>query len=640
MVNSLHYGYAGKFLSVDLDKKSVKTVPVKKRLAAEYLGGNGFCSKILYDMLNPSLNNALSRKNVLTFMTGPLTGTLWPQGCRYTVAALSPITRIWGEAHSAGFWGPELKFAGFDGIIIKGASKKPVYLWIEDNVAEIRDASHLWGLKVSETDSLIKKDSKDPQTKVTCIGPASENLVLSGCIMNDLDRAAARSGLGAVMGSKKLKAISVRGHGSVRIAKPAGYLKFIRGLHKRILAHPFTEGRVKYGTTSLIELMNHIGRLPTRNFQRGDFAEFEKISGERVRKRNLIKPRADFACVQRCGRYTRVKGHGPYACIGGGPEFETLSAFGSRCGNSDLDSVLYANWLCNELGMDTIEAGAAIGWAMECFEKGLITKKDTGGLDLSWGNAKVIVKLTEDMAYGRGFGKVLSQGAFWAAETLGVGKEFVMHVKRASIAGQEVRAQKSMGLASAVAARGADHLYAFPVLDEVGFDDAIKERYGAKYLPEIGDRLNPKYKGLMVFDNENFSMIVEAVGACKYGTMVPPVLFYPEIAQGIKITCGMKFSVKQLERVGERIVNLNRAFNMLRGVCKSDDSLPKRMLEVPSPSPAAQGHVVELDVMLADYYKLRGWDLKTGIPKSSRLKRLGLSKIDRDLQKLRRKSGK
>jgi len=629
-VSELKYkGYAGKILHVNLSKGKAWTQPFPNSLAENYLGGAGLCSRLIFDMVQAG-TDPLGSENVLIFATGPLTGTLFPQASRYTVASKSPLTECWGEAHAAGHWGPELKFAGFDAIVVYGRSEKPVYLWVEDEGAEIKEAENLWGETTYGVDDILK-EKHGQDAKVASIGPAGENLVRFACIMNDRDRSASRSGMGAVMGSKRLKAVALRGTKGLEVADVERYLEAVKEWHRKMLAHPYTENRALYGTTILVELMQEIGRLPTYNMRQGVFDGYNSIGGEVIKRRYLIKPRADFSCLQRCGRYTAVP-CGPYAYVGGSPEFETQSSLGSRCGVSDVEAVLYAHWLCNSLGMDGISAGAAISWVMECYDLGILTKKDTDGLDLKWGNHEAMTTLLKKIARREGFGDVLAEGSWRAARMVGKGsEEYVMHVKKQEIASQEPRAQKSMGLASAVAARGADHLYAFPVLDEVGFEKEIRERFGEEYLPEIGDRLDPKYKGFMVKECEDYMVVVESAGVCKYGTQIPPVFYYGDIAQALKVTCGLPVTEKDLHVIGERIVNLNRAFNIRCGISRKDDTLPKRLVKEPAPIGPAKGHVVELDQMLDEYYRCRGWDLKTGKPTYEKLASLGLEDAGKKL---------
>jgi aldehyde:ferredoxin oxidoreductase len=568
-------GIGGNNLWIDLTKCEIEKRPVEEEMVKDYLLGAGYLSRVLYDNIPVGID-PLSPKNVLGIATGLLTGSMFPQASRHVVAALSPLTDVWGESHAAGFWGAELKFAGYDAIIFTGASSDPVYLHIQNDSVELLDASDIWGTSVFETDDWIReKHSK--RARVLSIGQAGENKVRFAAVMNDRDRASARSGLGAVMGAKGLKAISVRGTGKLEVADPKDYLNQMDIFYERMLANPFTKERAKYGTTNLVELMNHIGRLPSYNMRQGVFEGFEKISGHTITEKHLVKPRSDWSCLQRCGRYTRVK-EGPYKYIGGSPEFESQSSLGSRCGNDNLESVLFSHHLANMYGMDTISLGATISWAMEAWDEGLLTSEDTGGIDLAWGNHETVVKLTEMIALREGFGDILAEGSVRAAERIGRGTEkFVMTVKKQEIAGQEPRAQKSMGLAAVTAARGADHLYAFPVLDEAGFDKEIKERFGEQYLPEMADRLNPKYKGIMVKECEDFMVMVESVGLCKYGTQIPPEFYYDDVAQALRIHNGLDLTSEELQTIGERIVNLNRLFNVARGVTRSDDQLPDRL---------------------------------------------------------------
>lgn len=617
-------GIGGNNLWIDLTKGEIEKRPVEEEMVNEYLLGAGYLSRVLYDNIPVGID-PLSPKNVLGIATGLLTGSMFPQASRHVVAALSPLTDVWGESHAAGFWGPELKFAGYDAIIFTGASSDPVYLYIQNDTVELLDASDIWGTSVFETDDWIReKHSK--RARVLSIGQAGENKVRFAAVMNDRDRASARSGLGAVMGSKGLKAISVRGTGKLEVADPKDYLNQMDIFYERMLANPFTKERAKYGTTNLVELMNHIGRLPSYNMRQGVFEGFEKISGHTITEKHLVKPRSDWSCLQRCGRYTRVK-EGPYKYIGGSPEFESQSSLGSRCGNDNLESVLFSHHLANMYGMDTISLGATISWAMEAWDEGLLTSEDTDGIDLAWGNHETVVKLTEMIALREGFGDILAEGSVRAAERIGRGTEkFVMTVKKQEIAGQEPRAQKSMGLAAVTAARGADHLYAFPVLDEAGFDKEIKERFGEQYLPEMADRLNPKYKGIMVKECEDFMVMVESVGLCKYGTQIPPEFYYDDVAQALRIHNGLDLTSEELQTIGERIVNLNRLFNVARGVTRSDDQLPDRLTKEGAPKGPSPGQVVELDQMLDEYYEQRGWNLENGFPTMDTLKRLGLEK--------------
>lgn len=623
-----YHGYAGTLLRIDLETRKIKKVNVSKSMIKKYIGGSGFCALTLYRELKAGID-PLGKENILYFATGPFTGTLWPQSSRYTVAAKSPLTDGWGESHSGGFWGPELKFAGYDGIIINGISHNPVSIIIENDSVTIPEAGDLWGLDTHETEDELKKEyGRD--IKVASIGPAGEKKVLVSCIMNDKHRAAARSGLGAVMGSKNLKAIAVCGSHGIKIANTREYERVMSEMHEKIRDNPFTETKRKYGTTYLVEFMNEIGRLPSYNFQTSVFKYADSIGGEEINSKYLIKPSACFGCLQACGRLTAVK-EGPFAYIGVSPEYESLSALGSRCGNTDVKALLYAHYLCNLYGLDTIGTGGVISWAMECFEKGLLDKKFIGDLKLEWGDVDTTIELIHMIAQREGFGDILAQGSYRAAEIVGNNTmKYVMHVKKQEIAAQDGRAHKSMGLTSAVSPRGADHLYAFPVLDEGGFDEEIRAIYGEEFWPEMGERTNPKYKGYLVYVNENFAVLVDSLGTCKYGTMIPPALYYSEVARGLEVTTGIRFTIDELKQIGERIVNLNRMFNIREGFSRGDDMLPRRFLEEPSPEGPSEGQVVELDYMLDEYYHYRGWDVH-GVPRPEKLNQLGLEFALKDI---------
>ena len=402
-------GYAGQLIYVDLTKQKINKEPLPLEIIEKYIGGAGLASKILYDMIKPKIE-PFSPENVLMFAVGPLTGTLFPQASRFIIAAKNPLTGGWGEAHAGGFFGPELKFAGYDGIIFTGKANQPVYLYIENDTVEIRTAKHLWGLKTFESMDKVKEEIKEPMAECVAIGPAGENLCRQACVITRNGRVAARSAMGAVMGSKNLKLIVVRGTKGLEIAKPDEYLDAVKVWHDKVLKHPYTEGRIKYGTSELIDLMNSIGRLPTRNMQCGVFEHADKINAEAYHSKYFLRPRADYACLQRCGRFVCVPS-GPYKNIGKGPEYECLDALGARCGNANLESIIYLHHLCDEYGMDTIEFGAVVSWAMECWEKGIFSKNDTDGLDLSWGNYQTMIELCHRIAYRQGkFADLLAEG--------------------------------------------------------------------------------------------------------------------------------------------------------------------------------------------------------------------------------------
>lgn len=624
-------GYAGRLLQVDLTRGKAIAQKLPEELARSYIGGNGFCARLLFDLIKPK-TDPLGSANVLVFAVGPLSGTIWPQTGRYEVAAKSPLTGLYGEANSGGHWGAELKHAGFDAIIVRGRSPKPVYLFVEDGKAELRDAKQLWGRSALETEAALKeKHGGDAQ--VASIGQAGENLVRFSCIMTNY-RAAARTGLGAVMGSKRLKAVAVRGSLDVEVAD----LKQLECLasvgYKKLLQHKFSVSTTKYGTTILVELMTEIGRFPTRNFQSGVFEHAAQIGGERIVREFKVKDRACFSCPLRCENFVRTPGGLPSE---GKIEYETLSSLGGRCGNADLEKLLHANRLCNLYGIDTISCGGVIAFAMECYERGLLTKRETDGIELRWGNADAIIECIEKIAGREGFGAKLAEGTAMFAK--GFGKEveqFTMVVKGMDEPAQDGRAQKSMGLSHATANRGADHLTSFEVLSEVGFVEEIEKRFGKKVMPEAADRLNPKHKALMVRDGENFCAVIDSLVVCKFGAVWPPAFYFADFAAALTAATGVRYTERELRTIGERIFTLERAFDIREGITAKDDRLPERLTKEPAPAGPCKGHVVELDYMLRQYYKLRGWDRKTGWIPRSRLRALGLEDVAKQLAKLRK----
>ncbi|MEW6222537.1 MAG: aldehyde ferredoxin oxidoreductase family protein [Candidatus Hadarchaeota archaeon] len=625
-------GYMGKVLEVDLTRGKAVQQKLDKELAMNYIGGNGLCTRLLFNLLKPGIDS-LGPENVLIFATGPLNGTTWSQTGRYEVAAKSPLTGLYGEANSGGHWGSELKYSGFDAIVVHGRAEKPVYLDVENGAAQLKSAERLWGRDALETEQMLREEKGDG-CEVVSIGQAGENLVRFAAIMHDY-RSAARTGPGAVMGSKNLKAISVRGDFSVPIADLDEFSKLATEGRKRVVSHKFSASTTKYGTTILVELMNEIGRFPTRNFQSGVFDMAHEIGGEKIVRDFKLRDRACFGCPLRCECFLKNNAGG--RPLEGKVEYETLSSLGGRCGNSDMEAILYANRLCNIYGLDTISCGGVIAFAMECYERGLLKKADTGGIDLSWGNAEAIIECIEKLVRREGFGNLLAEGTDRLAKRLGPAtEEFNMTVKGMDEPAQDGRAQKSMGLSHATANRGADHLTSFEVLSEVGFVEEIERRFGKKVMPEGADRLNPKYKALMVRDGENFCAVVDSLVTCKFGACWPPVFYFEDYARALTAVTGIKHTASSLFTTGARIFSLERAFNIREGVTRKDDRLPSRMIKSPAPEGPPRGHVVELDYMLPEYYQLRQWDWNTGWIPRARLEELGLGDVANELERLKK----
>jgi aldehyde:ferredoxin oxidoreductase len=618
-------GFTGKWLYVDLTTGKIEPRAFEQALADDYLGGNGFGTRLLWEHVGPEVD-PLSPENLLIVAAGPLVGTLVPNGCRMEAIAKSPLTGIYGDANAGGFFGPELKFAGWDAVVFVGRAPKPVYLAIGDEKAELRDASDLWGLTTSQTEAAIRQACSDSQIKTAVIGPAGENGVRFANIQVTSQRSLGRCGLGAVMGSKHLKAIAVRGSGPVHIADPSRFHDLAVELHHRIRANPIYPDVSAHGTPGIVSLMDPLGRFPTKNFQMGSFAEVDKINVEALVARAFNRHLACFGCPIGCDKLYSLP-DGPHAGTAlHSVEYETLNSIGANILNADLDAILAGNRLCDDLGMDTISAGRAISFAMELWENEILNLDDTDGLALRWGDMDVVLPLLRMMAHKEGFGSLLAEGVRRASEVIGQGaEEFAMHVKGMEIAAQDGRAQKSMGLAHATSNRGADHLKAFPVIDETGYPDEARRRYGESYLPEMAQPLATKYKPLLVKDGEDFGAVVDSTGMCKSGgTFVLAEIYWPDVAAALEAATGMDMPVQRLQRIGERIYNLQRCYNAHHGITRADDRLPRRFTEQPSPSGNAEGQIVDLEPMLEEYYQLRHWDPETGWPTEEKLRELGL----------------
>jgi len=625
-------GYVGRYLSVDLSSGTLRKLTLPEDLPSQFLGGNGFGTKVLWDEVGLDVD-PLSPQNKLVFASGPFTGTIFPTAGRLEVISKSPLTGIYGDANAGGHFTPELKRSGFDMIVFEGRSPKPVYLWVHNGEAEIRDASHLWGKGTHETESIVQSDIGDKRVQVASIGPAGEHLVRFSSVMTH-GCAAARAGMGCVMGSKNLKAVAARGDLAIPIARRDEYLKVCLDAQKEVLVNPFTPGLSRHGTPQLSVPMSEVGRFPTKNFQMGHFEFVEDISAERIEKYHFVRRISCFACPIGCHHIVEVK-EGKHKGVALVFEYETVNALGARVWNRDLPSIIRADHLCDDYGLDTISTGASIAFAMELNEKGILTRHDTD-LDLAWGNSDTVIELISRIAYRKELGNILADGVRRAAQRIGKGSEYyAMHIKGQEISAQDGRSQQSMGLAQATSNRGADHLKGFPTIDEMGYPTEAVLRYGKQYLPEIVDGIQTKYKPMVVKDGEEFCAIIDSVGICKFGTLFPPALYWEPIAAALALITGMEMTVPKLKTIGERIVNLQRMYNVRHGITRNDDRQPRRLLEEKSPSGRAKGHVVYLDKMLDEYYELRGWDKRTGLPTEQKLNDLGLEYTAAELRNAR-----
>ncbi|MDI6600977.1 MAG: aldehyde ferredoxin oxidoreductase family protein [Thermoanaerobacteraceae bacterium] len=584
------YGWTGKLLRVNLSDGSIKKEQLNINDAKLYMGARGLGTKIFMNEVDPRVD-PLSPENKLIFMTGPLTGTFAPSAGRYEVVAKAPLTGTIGASNSGGYFGPELKFAGYDGIIFEGKAKKPVYLWINDDEVRLKSAEHLWGKDVpATTDELLKETDID--AKVACIGPAGENLVLFAAVMNDKNRAAGRSGLGAVMGSKNLKAVVVKGSKSIEVARPQEFLEACVDARNKLKASPLTGvGMPAYGTASLVNVINESGGLPTRNGRDGAyFEEADDTSGETLAATYLVRNKGCFGCNIGCGRVTKVSDP-KYEGFGEGPEYEAAWSYGADCGVNNLAAITKANFICNEMGIDPITMGSTIACAMEMYEKGILTKDDVGR-ELYFGDADAIVELTELTALRKGFGDKLALGSYRLAESYGH-PELSMSVKKQEMPAYDGRAIQGMALEYATSNRGGCHVRGYMTGPEI------------LGLPVKLDPLATDEKATWLKTMQDLTALVDSAGLCLFATFG---IGLPEIRNTLNACLGLDMTEEDYMKTGERIWNLERLFNNRAGLTKADDTLPPRLLKEPLKNGPAAGKVAQLDVMLPEYYKVRGWN--------------------------------
>ena len=605
----------GRILKVDLTTKTIKSEPVDEEVAKKYLGGKGYATYLLYRYLkeykrkgiSPADIDPLGPENVLIFATGPGTGVPgFPSSGRYHVMALkSPLTGSIGSGNSGGEWGPFLKFAGFDMVVIEGASDTPVYLEIVNGEAELKGAEDLWGKNTFDTNRILKERVKGKNVSVTCIGPAGENLVYMACIINDEHRAVGRTGLGAVMGSKKLKAIVVSGEEKVPIADPERFREVSRKCLDKMRKNSVTgEGLPTYGTAILVNVINNAGILPYKNWQTGVNPDAENISGETLADKYLTRRRACWGCTIGCGRVTSVK-TGPFQILSSeGPEYESIWALGSSAAVKELDAIVKANHYCDELGMDPISLGSTIAAAMELNEKGYIPEEELQGLDLKFGNAAALVEAVWRTAYKAGFGKFLALGSRKLCELYGH-PELSMSVKGLEMPAYDPRGAKGIGLTYATANRGGCHVTGYTISPEI------------LGIPEKIDPLTTEGKAKWSKTFQDFTCVVNSTVNCLFVTFALDAKDYAELLSAVT---GWSLTEDDVMKIGERIYNLERVIINELGFDGKDDTLPQRLLKEAMPEGAAKGQVVELEVMKEEYYKLRGW--VNGKPTPEKLKEL------------------
>ena len=613
--------WAGKILRVNLTAGTVKSEPLNMEWARAYLGSRGLGSKYLVTEVDPKVD-PLSPDNKIIWATGPLTGTMASTGGRYTVITKGPLTGAIACSNSGGYWGAELKMAGWDMIIFEGKSPKPVYLVINDDEAELRDASHLWGKSVWQTEEIIKTGLQDPLVRVSSIGKAGENGVLYAAVVNDLHRAAGRSGVGAVMGSKNLKAIAVRGTKGVgNIRDPKAFMKTTFEKKKILAENAVTgQGLPAYGTQVLMNVINEMGALPTRNHRDVQFEGAKDISAEAMAtpratdgKAHLVTNQACFGCTIACGRISKmdeshftVQNKPQYWGANGGLEYEAAWALGAANGVNDLEALQYANLLCNEEGFDPISFGATVGAVMELYEMGVLTAEQLG-IDAKFGSAQALAHFAEITAKGEGFGKEIALGSKRLTEKYGH-PDLSMSVKGQEFPAYDGRAVQGIGLAYATSNRGACHLRGYTIASEV------------LGIPVKTDPVESEGKPELVKAFQDATAAFDSSGLCVFTTFAWGVA---DLAPQLQAACDEAYTTEELEKIGERIWNMEREFNNAAGFTAKDDSLPKRLLTEAAKTGGSKGMVSKLPEMLPKYYAVRGWDTE-GRPTAATKSRLGL----------------
>ncbi len=644
------FGWAGRILKVDLTKGTLTEEPTDPKLTRRYIGGRGVSMRLLWDQSKP-INDPFSPDNVLIFGTGPLVGTASMCTGRFNVSVRkSPMNMSFGDSNAGGHWAPELKFAGYDHIVVHGRSSKPVYLWISDGHAELRDASHLWGLTTWETTDIIKEENRDPEVHVAGIGPGGENLVRYACVISDYVRAQGRTGTGAVMGSKNLKSIAVRGTLGVKIADPEEYEKVIDEVWNKVWKSTGIKEWSKYGTQLLINWANPGGYFTTRNFQTGTFEEADKIMIDHVWPRYFSKDKGCFACPIHCTGLFRVN-EGPFkGLMCDKVEFNTSYAFGSNLGNSYFPAIMKASELCSKYGVNNDGTAFSISLAMDCYEKGILTKKDTDGLDLTWGNYDAALKFIEKIARREGLGDILAEGPKRAAEKIGKGAEKLQHTVKGMPLYGDMRTRKGWALAYVVSTRGPDHLRGASNLEfKYGFMplEAVQKIMGKDVVPESGT-INPlslKGKGPLLAWTENYDAVIDCIGICRTVSYWSSVdrLGYKEISRLLSTVTGWNVSETELMHIGERIYNLERTMNAVDGITRRDEVLPPSQFQ-PLPTGPKKGEKIdpeELEKAKTEYYRARGWNEESGLPTTEKLRKLGLEDLlnNRNVRSVLEKGG-
>jgi aldehyde:ferredoxin oxidoreductase len=600
------HAYGGQILRADLTSGEITPEKTDPHFMLNVIGGRGLNSTRLYDELKRDID-PLSPENLLLIGVGPLTGTLLSTSAYMTISGKSPLTGILGDSAAGGFFGAELKQAGYDQLVLTGRSEKPVYIFIADDHIELRDASHLWGKDIWQTTAAIRKELNDNAVQIAAIGPAGENLVKYATVACNNSRMCGRTGMGCLFGSKQLKAVAVRGSGRLTIADPPGFLKLCQELDDKIMAHPEYDKRHDLGSTLLMKALNGIGILPTNHFQEGVCDYVDRISGETLAEKYKVKNKSCFNCNLHCSRYYLTKD-----IEAEGPEYETLCSYSSRIGIDDLEFALRMNQFLNRMGMDSLSSGETIGWAMECVQRGLLTKDDFDGLDFSWGNCETVEKLLNMIVRREGIGDAFAEGTLSLARRYGKAtEEYALQVKGLDIICGDPRGIKAFGLTYAIASRGGDHLRAEPFFELTERYDEAERRWGIR---EIADRLAHKGKAVLVEHTERQALLTDCLTMCKNVGLSMDVLDFDFASQLLTCGTGLNFTPENITTALNGIIERDRLMNIDFGIDAGMDTLPNRFTAEPLEKGASKGQVVPVDRMVKEYYKIKGWDEK-GVPR-------------------------
>jgi len=616
----------GKILKVDLSNEKIEIENPSEVFYRRYMGGRNWAAYHLLKENKPNID-PFNPENRVIFATSIITGVPIPGACRFTGATKSPLTGGYGEAEAGGWWGPELKFAGYDAVVISGKADRPVYLWIQDGEVEIRPAEHLWGKTTGKVERLIRKELGDDRIRVLQIGPAGEKLVRFAGVVNELRHFNGRTGIGAVMGSKNLRAIAVRGNRKIKVNDPEKIRHLAKWFSQKMKQHPGMLWHRDLGTAKAVVPLSEMGMLPTRNFREGTIDAAEMISGERMKETIIVGEEGCYACPVKCKKKVKIEGKHQVDPIYGSPEYETIGAFGPLCGIVDIKAIAKANELCNKYGIDTISTGAIIAFAMECYENGIITNKDTDGIDLKFGSAKAMLKLVEMIANRKGIGDILAEGSLRAAKKFGKGAEkFAIQVKGQECPLHEPRGKWGVGLGYAVSPTGADHLVAAhdPCFETEGdFLDQVRPLGILEPVNSLD--LGPQKIRLFSYLQCAWSLY-NVLDICIFvGVPEQSMFSFRNLVEIIEAATGWRTSVFELMKLGERSVNLTRIFNIREGFTSKEDTLPERFFQPLQKGPLEGKYIPKNEFIKALdlYYKMRGWS-SDGIPQLHKLQELDI----------------